>query len=288
MLNAESTIDQIQELPTLPTIYTNLMEVTSNPRSTAKDVAEVIVNDQSTSAKVIRVVNSSVYRLQTRVDSITQAVFYLGYKEIRNIVLSISIFEMFSKVQKTSNFDIVEFWKHSIAVGVLTRTIGNISGVTNLDNYFLAGIIHDIGKLIFLKISPENYDKVALLIKDKDLTILEAERKTFGINHTKAGAILANKWKLPDSLKNAINYHNTGFVNNRPDKLTASVHIADIMARMMRLGKSGEEKILKPNFNIWEVITFKPENIGMLYDRIMMDFNQAASILMLDKKENEN
>ena len=143
-------LKSVEDFPTLPTVYTALSDVMANPRSTTQDAANVIMRDQSAASKVLKTANSPLYGFRGRIDTISQAIFHIGFEEVRNLVIAISIMDIFKNTKLSLSYNPVELWKHSIAVGVITKLIGKELGVKNLENYFLAGILHDIGKLLFL------------------------------------------------------------------------------------------------------------------------------------------
>ena len=281
MKDIEKTLRYVEDFPTLPTIYSALLDVIANPHSTVQDVADVISKDQSSALKILRTVNSSLFGLQTRVDTLSTAIFHLGFNEVKNLVVALSVIDLFSNMKSIQSFNIVDFWKHSIAVGVVSRIIGKTLGVKNLENFFLAGIIHDIGKLFFLKYFKEDFTKVSSIIAEENISIREAEVMVFGINHCVAGEIIAERWRLSSSIKNVIRNHTTGFVDGNFNTLCASVHIANIIARLMELGNPGDHLVPEPNFQIWKELNFPQDTFVKLHKYILQDYQQSASILLL-------
>src|SRR5690606_34516352 len=126
-------IQNFDDFPTLPTIYYKLVDAISNTSTTIKDLSNLISTDIALSVKLLKIVNSSIYGLSTKVSSIDKAIFHLGFRELKNIILSTKIIEVFSQIDANTRFDIVEFWKHSIGVGAISRVIGQKLGQKNLD-----------------------------------------------------------------------------------------------------------------------------------------------------------
>lgn len=274
-------IARADEFPTLPTIYTALSDVISNPRSTAADVANIIAEDQSAAAKVLKAANSPIYGFRGKINTISQAIIFIGFEEVRNLIIAMGIIDIFKK--STTNFPVnpVDLWKHSIAVGTVTRIIGKNLGVTNLENYFLAGILHDIGKLLFYKFIPDEYARTINYAIDHNLSAREAENEILGVNHIVAGEVLAEKWKLPPSLKDAIRYHTIGKVENSNNVLIASVHVANIVSAMLELGQAGDDVIQTPNIDVWRTLNL-PENFWTKnYNSILLEYESAVSIFLL-------
>ena len=280
MIKIDEIVQRIEEFPTLPTIYSTLLDVMANPRSTAKDVADIIAQDQSSAVKVLKVANSSLYGFYGRINTITQAIVYIGFDEVKNLVIALSIMDMF-KISKSNNFmNPVIFWKNSIAVGVITRLIGKTIGVKNLENYFLAGILHDIGKLLFLKFIPEEYGEVFAKAIKRSKMLREIEQEELGITSAVAGELLAEKWRLPLNIRNSIRYKSVGIVDNKIDTTTACVHLANITADFLGLGLSDELVIQRPNAQIWTHLNL-PDNFFIDFrERIIQDYEESTDLLL--------
>jgi HD-like signal output (HDOD) protein len=278
----ELLINKVDSFPTLPTIYTSLLEATSNPRSTVQDVANILMQDQSSVSKLLKVINSPLYGLSSKITSISQAIMLLGFTEVKNVILALSIVDLFSSTNKDLAVNMVEMWKHSIAVGVISRILGVNLKVGIVENYFVAGLIHDIGKLFFITTFKENYVQVVQKAREDNASLYDYEQKVFGMNHDTVGELLANKWDLPECLTVAIKYHHSG-ADGKLDALASCVHLANIMAKCMNLGESFETTINQPNFEIWNTLNFSNGVLTSLYDQITEAFNQSASILILNK-----
>lgn len=281
MEKIEHILSRISDFPTLPTIYSSLLDLTSNPRTTVQDVANLISKDQASVVKILKIVNSAVFGLQTKVDTISQAIFYLGFNEVKNIVLAISVMNIFNKGVSSKEFNIVDLWKHSIAVGVITRLLGLKLGIKNVENFFVSGIVHDIGKLFLASFYREKYGELVKIAKEKNIKLTELEINEFGLNHDQIGRELAITWKLPESIVNAIRYHNLGLVNGKPETLVSCVHIANIITQIMRLGNPGYFTVQQPNFLIWNYLNIAPGSFKEMFDVIVSSYKHSESILSL-------
>jgi HD-like signal output (HDOD) protein len=280
MNSFEIIIQNIKNLQTLPTIYTSISEALKDPLVTPEKLAQIISKDQVSSVKILKVANSPFYGFRGRIDTISQAILYLGFDEIKNIIFALSVVNIFTKDREILNFKPTDLWAHSIAVGIATRLIGSAVGEKELENYFLAGIIHDIGKLLFIEFIPKDYVKVLKLVGEKNCSIKDAEIEILGMDHCKAGQILAEKWKLPNGLQDAILLHHTGIKANQSNKLLASVHIADILATALDLGKSGDQIIPEPNIKVWEIINLPKGFFAAIKKKLIEDFNQTVSVML--------
>jgi len=282
MNSIENIIHNINNLQTLPTIYSSISEAVSDPLATPEKLSKIISMDQVSSFKILKVANSPFYGFRGRIDTISQAILYLGFSEIKNIIFALSIVSFFSKNKAILNFRPVDLWAHSIGVGIATRIIGSSVGEKNLENYFLAGIIHDIGKLLFFEFISGDYEKVLKFVEGNNCSIKEAETEVLGIDHCRAGQLLAEKWKLPPSFNDAILYHHAGVKGDEQNKLIASVHIADILARALELGNAGDNLIPQPNFKVWEIIKLPGGFFPSVRDKLIEDFNQTVRLMLIE------
>lgn len=281
MLNIDKILDRVRDFPTLPTMFVKLLDMIANPNTNIQDLAVLISKDVAIASKVLQVVNSPLYGLLNRVDTISQAIFYIGFNEIRNICLAVSVIEVFKSVSAGSKFNIVELWKHSIAVGTITRLVGLSAKVGNLDNYFVAGIMHDIGKLFFIKFFSNKYLELIEEAYEESLPLETLEKKYFGINHLILGELIAKKWNLPTSLSNTIRYHGVG-LTDAFDTIVACVHVANIVANTLELGHSGNHMIPRPNREIWSKLNLPEGFFAETRDIFVANYSQSILGLQLD------
>lgn len=279
---SDQIINSVTEFPTLPTIYNELTEVLENPRSTAIDAANIITKDQSATSKILKVANSSIYGFYGKIETISQAIFYIGFQEVRNLILTLGIMDIFKNTKEVHLLNPVDLWKHSIAVGTIARAIGRYLGISKLENYFVAGILHDIGKIFFLKYFPNDFAKSLELAEEKEITIREAETEIFGISHTKIGSLIAERWKLPKTIVNTIEYHYTGTILGKFDLLTCIIHLSNIYARLLNLGNSGDKLVPQPNEEVWNNMSLPTDLFSKIYNKVILDYQESTHLFLLN------
>ncbi len=277
---ADKIVNSIEELPTLPTIYLKLLEAIKDPFSNTRAIADIIATDPSSAAKILKHVNTPFFGLKCNCDSLTQAISFLGYNEIKNLVLALSIIKMFDKIKPLDNFNIIDFWKHSIAVGVASRIIGNTCKISNLDNYLLSGLLHDIGKLVFLIHFYEEYSEIVQYAFNNKIGIDEAETIFFGTTHLVVGEILAERWMLPLSIRKAIRNHRTGNIKGEHRSLVAAVHVADIYSRAMLFGSSGDRIIPQPNHDALMAINLPYTFFTDSFEFFLNEYNNSINVIL--------
>jgi len=192
---------EIESLPTLPVIAGQIMECVNNPGSSVQDVADVILRDQSMSTKILKLVNSAFYGFPKRIGTISHAISILGFETVRGLVLGLSILDMF----QINEFDLLRFWKHSIRTASINAFLAEKFFYSRRDEAFTVGLIHDVGKLVFMLRAPDLYHEVLRQAEDVDLLV--CEQQLLGIEHAEAGALVARTWNFPEIYIQAIQQH---------------------------------------------------------------------------------
>ncbi|MGR3173908.1 MAG: HDOD domain-containing protein [Candidatus Scalindua sp.] len=241
--NATSTlIAQIESMPTLPTVALRVLEVTSNPGSSANDLMEIIGPDVSLTTKILKIANSPFYGLTREVSSLQHAVTVLGFKEIRNLVISTVAFESFKNFKQDDKFDIKKFWRHSFCCGLAAKIIAvDLKSTSN--ELFVAGLIHDIGKLVMYIAFPVEFLKLVDMMSPLKLkyTAFEAEKNIFEMIHDEVGMKLLQKWLFPESLITAVGFHHHPLEADKKSSFPIIVHVADILAHVYEMQAEDEE-----------------------------------------------
>lgn len=213
-----------------PGVYFKLKEVIDNPYGTFDQITEIITSDPGLAARLLKIANSSFYGLSAKVETINHALSIIGSDQLSELALATSLINRFERVPK-GLVDVDQFWKHNIACGVAARYIAVHKNFDHPEWYYLAGVLHDLGKLILLKEIPEDYANVLAEVRnDSSLRLTDVESQILKFNHAQVGSILLKEWKLPPSLVAAINYHHDPL--NAPGYVTEAsvIHIADYLA----------------------------------------------------------
>jgi len=209
----QNKVLNIKDLPTIPSVITKIIRVVQDEKSEAKDLVKVIENDQALASKILRIANSAYYGRRGQITNIVKATILLGFELIKNLSISISVINAFGNKIENSFFNLEKFWTHSIGVGVASQIIATECKKNDIETLFTLGVIHDIGKLIFIFICPEEYKKSLILVKEEGISIREAEEKIFGIDHTLVGFWVCKRWNLPEMFTTIIKNHHKPLQN---------------------------------------------------------------------------
>jgi HD-like signal output (HDOD) protein len=237
-------IESMDQLPSLPAIVARLIKVVSSPESSAEDAAAIIEKDPALTTKILRLANSAFYGIPRSISSVQSAIVVLGFNTIKSLALSASVMKIFPENKSTSIFDRIAFWKHSIVCGIAAKLIAQSvlnSIFIDPQSAFCAGIMHDVGKLVFELFTPKEYAVMCGLSKSKNMPLVVIEAAAMGINHADVGRILSDKWGLPLDLEQTIVYHHDPAEAKKTPELAALVNLADCMAHACDCGLWSDE-----------------------------------------------
>lgn len=228
-------------LPSIPSLYVEVMNKLADPDGCAQDVANIIAKDPAMTAKILQLSNSAFFGLRRRISDPRDAVLYLGLDTLKSLALSVKAFSQFA-VRPLSRFSIEDLGKHTILTGILARKIAIAEGVSRqeIEDSFMAGLLHDIGKLVLVSAAPARYEQAMKFAEVNGVHRREAEQKIFGTTHSEIGTYLLWLWGLPDSVVEAVAYHHApgSCPALRLGTLTA-VHAANALAHQKSAADKG-------------------------------------------------
>ncbi|MEW5722997.1 MAG: HDOD domain-containing protein [Thermodesulfobacteriota bacterium] len=246
-----SLVARMKDLPSIPSSVARITRILENPESSAKDVSEALGSDQSLASKVLKVVNSAYYGFPRRVDTLEHAVTVLGFRPIQELVLVTSIFAEVARKGEPLALDRKRFWRHAVGTALASKVVARLTGIMKGETVFLAGLLHDIGKVFLDAYLHDEYLRVIELCQREELLILEAENRLLGVDHTAFGYWLAEEWNLPRNLTAVVVHHHHPPRDTDHYILACLVHLGDILARALEFGYGGDELIPAINRQAW-------------------------------------
>ena len=238
---------QIEALPPLPTTVSRVMDVLADAECSANNLVKAILPDQAMCVAILKIANSVLYGRPKKVSSLETAVMVLGFNEIQSIVLGKAAVTTFNKLFKNHQHILDHFWNHAFTCGLAARVIGENINLKS-GQFFMAGLLHDIGKLAMLLAFKERYETDKWMSDFSSKTAIEEERRIFSISHDIIGARLLKRWQFPDNLVAALQFHHS------PDNATQAqgypliIQAADFLAHMSLKPETPDENTLKAAF----------------------------------------
>jgi putative nucleotidyltransferase with HDIG domain len=245
----EVLVKRIEQLPSLPTVVHELIEVCKDPNATMAMVEEVIRTDQSLTARMLKLVNSAFFALKSRVSTIHHAAVILGMDALRNTAIAVCTYEALSGCHDNPHFDRRAFWEHAVAVGILAKELAREMRFRKPDEAFVAGLLHDLGKVVLDKYFPTEFARALAMCRAKEQPLVQCEQETLGFDHCAAGAEVAKQWNFPQQLIDAIGRHHAPAVD---DVLSALVMLANDLAKAWKFGASGNPMLGDVAVAVWK------------------------------------
>lgn len=228
-------IQRLESLPPLPAAAQEVITVVAGDPADISRLEQIIMHDPGLSAMLLKVANSPAYYPQTPVTTIHRAIVLLGFSEVRNIALSLSISGMFKGEKSSTGFDRQGFWNHSIATAMISRIIAMEAGEGEHDIYFTAGLLHDIGRIALELCFKDEFKKIVEKALSEGSSLLKAERDA-RLPHNLIGYWLSKGWELPDIFSDIILTHHLPLMHKKMTRHGAIVQLADQIAHHMGLG----------------------------------------------------
>ncbi len=273
----------VQDLPTLPTVITKILETSRNPNAQAKDMGNLISQDQSLTTKTLKLVNSAFYGFPKQITSITRAIVILGFEKVKSIALTASVFGAVKIESGKGGFDIAEFWRHSLAVGIMAETLADRVGSAHKNDAFIAGLLHDLGKVVTIKFFKDEMLEIVQTMSEDGGLWYDVEAKHLEGGHPFIGSWLAEEWNFPKKLISPIKYHHKPERDREHRELSFLVHAADVFVRALDIGNPGDDEIPQLSENVWDAFKMNEQFLEDLFEvvlnkaRMLDEFMELAS-----------
>jgi putative nucleotidyltransferase with HDIG domain len=264
-------VENINALPTVPAVFKRLSGLIENPRITIDEISAFISNDPALTTKVLKMINSAIYGFPGRIASVSHATMLLGLNVIKGLLLGVSVFAL---MQKTMS----GLYEHSLACAIASRVIAQKKGLKEPEEVSVAGLLHDIGKIILALEFSKEYEAAMNEAQERKISIFEAEHNRFNATHADVGSWLAEKWGFPRSLIEVIAFHHRPALAKNAPMEAAIVHFADLLVRARGFGFAGDSFVPEVNTAAFEILNFSETDIRDVLRDLEENFESAGDI----------
>lgn len=202
-------VNEVKDIQAMPSVIVKVLNVMKSPTVSMKDLGDIVMYDQSLTIKILALVNSAYYGFSQQISSISIALSLLGMVKVKNIIVAVAMKPMMS------NAGDKDLWKHSISVAAGCEYLAKLTNIMDPDEAFIAGFIHDVGKIVLNMSNPKAYEKVRECV-NAGQDILDVEKKYFDSDHVRTGSLLVKRWQLPILLANIVSYHHNPSLSSIP------------------------------------------------------------------------
>jgi len=277
--SAEHIIKSTTQVASLPTIYIKIDEALNSANCSTQYLVDILGEDTALSARLLRLANSAMFNFPNKIDSVSQAITIIGTQQLRALVLASSVMKLFKDIPEDL-INMEMFWRHSIACAVSARVIASLRRAANIEYFFLAGLLHDIGRLIMFKEIPNEISQALKQASETKQLLFKVEKELLGYDHSKLGGMLLKEWKLPPQLIESTAYHHNPQRSSDFKDEVAVVHAADIIANSMQLGSSGERLVPTLDSQAWQRIGLPDAIINTIINELQKQYDIAVEFVL--------
>jgi len=261
-----------------PEIFSRITQVLDDPLKNANDIAAIIGQDPSLSARMLKIVNSAFFGFPATIKTIEHAISILGNREVRMLVMTTSVVEKFSSMPN-SILDMREFWMHSLKTALFAKFLAdNHPKKRLLTSAFISGLLHDIGRLILYTKAPDLARAAALLAKADKISEIEAETSIFGFNHAELGGALLALWEIPLPIQNSASFHHQPTLATSDKDETNIIYLANKLAHADTTSEETIAATILPEDKIWESIDMPYGIVVPASVQVKEQFNQTYTL----------
>ena len=274
----QTLIDKTGSLASLPDIFFKVNELVNDASSSASDIGLAIEQDAALSARLLKIVNSPYYGFPSSIDTISRAITIIGTRDLRDLILATTAVETFSGIDNDM-IDMERYWRHNLYCAVTGRILAQRRHVKNTERLFVAGLLHDIGKLVMYQTIPEQCNEALQRTHTQGTPLYITEKEIIGFSHADVGAALMHSWKLPDSLIEAVKYHHEPWLAKDYREDVATVHIADYIASSIDEDSNHSGMITPVNEGAWETTGLSLETLDTALCEVTDKFLEMQTLL---------
>lgn len=280
---AKELVANAKSLASFPAIVDQITTEIRNPRSSIHTLSDIIMQDTGLAGRLLHLANSSFYGFSAKVTTVSQALNIIGFNQLRDLSMATSVVSMFKGIPPEL-VNMESFWRHSLGCGIAARILATYRREANIERFFVAGLLHDVGRLIIYQQIPVEAKAILEKRDTSNQLLVEVEQEELGFTHADVGGLLLQQWKLPQPLVEAVGlYHSPG----RPTLYAvevAIVHVADIISNAMELGTSGERYVHPMSEKAWKRLELGADIMEQLPDEVDVQFNSVVKLFMPEEE----
>lgn len=271
-------IDRTSTVYSLPLFYERLNEAINHPRTSIDDIGKIITEDQGLTARLLRLANSPMFGYFGKVDSISKAVTIIGTQQLRDLALAASVMGIFKGIPEEL-LSMASFWRHSIACGIVARALASWRREANVERFFVAGMLHDIGQLIIATILGDLVREMIEETRQEGALFCDVELKRLGFDHAEAGGALLKEWKIPANIADPVAFHHRPARAEQFPMEVSLIHLADIICQAFEFGQSCERFVPPLDAASWDRLGMTPHQLGAVLKQAEPQIDETFAIL---------
>lgn len=275
----DSIINRVRDLPPLPQILGKVLAVINDPSSSAKDVGRVLALDQGLATRILRLANSAYYGFSRQVASVEEAIVRLGLGEVKSQILVIAAKDTLRRPITGYQLDRLGLWRHSLVSAFAASRLSRALRHKRNDEAFMAGLLHDVGKLILDEYVASEFSAILRLVEEESVPFQEAELRILGFDHAVVGAKVIERWALPSDLVAAVAYHHRPSEAEQGHELATLAHLGDLVSMMLGQGLGVDGLAYKLDEAALDILGLNQDQIVSAVSETAGDMSKVEQLL---------
>ena len=291
-LRIKKITEKIIRLPTLPTVISKMIELIDNPKTSAISLANLISTDQALTARILKMANSAYYGFSREIYTVNMAIVVMGFNAVKEMGVSLSVFDMFKDLNTIKQFDVTEYWQHSVGCGVASKMMARRFRYSIVGEAFVSGLMHDIGKIVINQYLHEDFIKIMNRVEDNSENLDDVEMELLGTRHGEIGGWLCDRWRLPVVISESVKFHHTPWKAKKNPVLVAFVNVANYLCHIAGIGASGRPVPEEVDERTWEILQMNNipltiDDITDLQNEFYIEFDKTETLTSFLYKNSE-
>ena len=283
-LTPKQLAELVTVMPSLPQVYMRLSEVVEDPRSSLRAIEQVVFLDAALAGRLLRLANSAFFGFPAHVDTISRAITLVGTRQLRDLALATSVKALF-KGLSPRHVTMTSFWRHGVTCGLAARALASWRRETNPEQYFVAGLLHDLGRLVLYLKMPEEMGRALEEAANTGEPLYAVEQRLLGFDHAAVSGELLRHWNLPAYLSAAVAWHHAPDRAGPHAMMASIVHVADLLANASGSGSSGESLVPPLNVAAWQRLGVPETVIAPTMSLVRQQVADTLSALFGDESD---
>ncbi len=277
MYDIQALVTRATALAPLPDTYYQLNNAINNPSSSLKDIGAIITQDASLTAQLLKIANSALYNFPSQINTVSQAITVVGIQQLRELTLACTVLRAFPLIPD-GLVNISSFWQHSLGVGVASRVLADYRKESNIERFYVLGLLHDIGRIVMYLGDPTTSQKILHNAEHTSELLYRLEHLHLSSDHGEISSTFLQRWKLPASISEPIRHHHHPEKAHAYQDECAIIHFADIIAHTLELGGSGEKRVPPISDTAWNRLGLTTEVLPEIVAETERQYQESVSL----------
>jgi putative nucleotidyltransferase with HDIG domain len=277
-IQLEQLVQHVENLPALPDTTVKVIRLAEDPNASVREIGQIIAMDMAFTSRVLTIANSAYYGMPRSISTVKDAVLVLGMSALRNLAVAAATFETLNKEMAGYCLPAGQLWKHSVECAVAAQIIAKQTGRVKMDEAFVAGLLHDVGKVVLnIYVGPQ-FEAIRALSELDDMPFDVAERMVLGFDHAEVGAKIAEKWNLPPMHCAAIAGHHRFEMGAKAPALTAVVHLANVICKGQSITSELGTAVMAPDPGALDELGLDETSLSLIYDQMILHMERTQPL----------